>query len=107
MSTSEKLSKLLSVAQAKKAGLTCRVTRPAPAKFAHDEFGSVLTDFRRSLRKAAVVLVKGTPKSGMAEVWAEKAPKLDRVSCLEFQDLGCGPPSQWSKNGRPKPLRKP
>ena len=46
-------------------------------------------------------------RGGMAEVWAEKAPKIDRVTCLEFQDLGCGPPSQWSKKGRLRPLREP
>lgn len=100
---SEKLKRLLTSAEAKAAGLTVRVTRPEPLERALESFGPVLENFRGALRKAAVV----TLPRGMAEVWAEKAPKLGRVTCLEFQDLGCGPPSQWSKNGRPRPLREP
>lgn len=97
-----KLKNLLSEADAKRRGLCVRVTRPEPLKYAQEAFEPVLANFHGALRKAAVVQIKG----GMAEVWAEKAPKLNRQSCLDFGDLGVGPPSQWSKNGRPKPLRE-
>lgn len=98
----EKLKRLMTEAEARKLGLTVRVTRPEPQKHAFEVFGPVLADFRASLRMAAVVALK----RGMAEVWAEKAPKLGIVTCLEFSDLGCGPPSQWARNGRPRPLRE-
>ena len=98
----EKLKNLLTQAVAKKQGLTVRITRPAPAQCAEEAFAPVLADFRGTLRKAAIVSIKG----GMAEVWAQKAPKIERVTVRDYADLGCGPPSQWSKNGRPKPLRE-
>ena len=99
---SDKLRKLLTEADAKKKGLTVRVTRPEPLKYAQEAFEPVLANFHGALRKAAIVQIKG----GLAEVWAEKAPKLKHVTCLDYGDLGVGPPSQWSKNGRPKPLRE-
>lgn len=120
---SHNIAHLLTRAQAKAAGLTVRVTKPVPTLHAEAQLGPMLRDAQQNGRKAALVLIKGSPKTGLAEVWSAKPPKVQHVSMRDYGDFEgntAGPfaprrtvggkkynrpnVTGWSKNGRPRPL---